>query len=311
MDGVFVGSFEGLNFHVHENFSSFGLLGYLLILPIVILSLGKITCYKDRTFCLSICGIFLSAFIFIIILTAGFSTAHFRYFLTPMILTAPVLAFSYSKKHSFYKIIISLIVCFNFIVISLFSNQKPFFDVISCIPKFKSFNELRKDLRLRSSYFFNNYQREYILLNTLKQYIPDNSRIGLVFSTHDSIYPLFEENKTWKIYLVRYDELFKRNNFDDYDYLITKGNYQIIYPTTKNVIYEYYPVDKHWINFTGKVKTLYMTRNNKLLFERHKEIPAVMKNIVEDKELLNHYKKFLEIPDGVSESKFYQVYSKS
>ncbi|EKE02294.1 MAG: hypothetical protein ACD_20C00402G0024 [uncultured bacterium] len=309
--GIFLGEYNGLNTRIYEDYSSYGLLGCLLILPVTILALSKVNRkVKDRTFYLSICGIFIIVSIFILSLARGFSVWNYRYFASIIVLVAPILAFSYSKKDNFYKILIALIVVFHCIVISLFKDHKHFSDVISFIPKAGNFNEFRREFRLRDNYgyytFFN--------LNFMKQLIPDNSRVGLVFST-DSMYPFFEENTTWKIYPVLYNRLFERKNFDDYDFLIVKDNIQTINPMIQDIVYNYYPDHStNQIKFTNEVESIYLSTDFKILFKDNEGSPTRMLIMLEDENLLKHYDKLIELPiardPSAPVSTVFRIYSK-
>lgn len=298
INGVSLGPFEGINWRIHEHHSSFGLLGYLLILPMTIFGLSKLKTKNNKAFYLSLCGLFISIFFLTVLVVMGYSVWLFRYFASAMILSAPVLAFSYSKKAGVYKILIAAVVVFNYSFMSLFNDQKPFFRVINLYSKAGSFDEFRQDLRLRSGFDFSVHHSEYMLLNHLKRYnIPDDSRIGLILGMDDFIYHYFEEYPDWKIYPLRYDKFLERKNFDDYDYLIAVDN-QVVNLLSEPESYKYFGVrETRQIYFTeaeDEARSFYLSRDGGILLKGEGE-PIKRVNFIEDKKLLPYYKKIGDI----------------
>ncbi len=313
-DGVCIGEFSGLNHLFQENFSSFGLLSYLLILPLTVFSLFKCRHNKDRHFYPAVSGLFLLVFLLVLILAMGFSVWCIRYFATAVILSSPVLAFSYFKKTNLLKILITILVALNYTLIPFLNVQKPLPEVLKLAFKIKSFNNFRQDLRLRmDTDFYSRYKLYYLLQNL--QMIPDNAVIGLIFSEYDPVYPFFEENPGWKIYPVRYETFLSEKSFDKYDYLIMAGVRQNICPVKEEVKFNYYPDYKNkTIHFNkneeGKAKTFYANRDNIIIFSGK---PSKMSNILDDKLILKYFKPVKVInlkTDGKYGKGLYRVYKK-
>ena len=304
-DAVNIGKFIGFNYWIQENFSCFGLLGYLLILPFAIFSLTKIRSQNIKSFYSGISGIFLILFMLVLLLVMGFSIWNFRYLATAIILAAPVLVFSYSKKLSAYKVIITLIVAFNYTFMPLFMDGKPFFKV---------FSQCRNDLRLKNETDFSIYWREYYPLKFAKELIPDYSTIGLIFSETDIIYPFIETNPTWKIKLVRYENLIQNKKFDQYDYLITAGNMQSLYPLKNVEKYGYYinPTQRNLTFENNMIKTFYADHDGKILFNIA-EKPEKMVNLVEEEKILEYFDKIKGISVQTQhepQNRIYWIYKK-
>jgi len=308
--------YEGLNCRILENYSSWGILGYLLFVPMIIYTCDKINSKSDRTFYLSICGYFMAGFFLVLSLILGFSVWNMRFFVPAMILCSPVIAFSYSRKPGFYKVLIAVAVAFNFIVATLFNEQKPFYKVISLLPQYNSFGEFREDLRLRSSGDYDRHIAEYVFIeNFAKKHIPDNANIGVILDIDDIIYPYFEANHTWKIHPEKYHKLLKKENFGDYDYLITTDNQTVHVLRDDPIKFNYYrdPDTKILIFSEGEdePKTLYADLWAKILLEGEGK-PAKLSNIIEDKKLAKHYVKIDEsFIQTVANSKFFKIYRRT
>ena len=349
-DGVCIGDLKGLNYWVHENLSNFGLLGYSLIFPFIAVALTKFRSNmpkqkgfsemrsgsedfslvpdlrkseliknskisENRTFDLALCSLFLPVFILTLALAMGFSIYCIRYFATAVILCSPIFIFSYNRKIGFYKILIALIVAFNYLVMPTYSKQKPFIEVVKLLGKSDNFNKFRGELRLRAGHKLEHYYQEYHLIKEVSTIIPDNSRIGLVYSVYDAAYPFFEQNPTWKIYPVRYEKFITEKSFDKFDFLIFAGNKQNQCPLEKNVKYGYYPnYTKRTIHFrkkgAGVIKTIYANRDNQIMF---KGKPIKMANIYEDSKISGQYefvKKITINKPTRKSSGFYRIFKK-
>lgn len=313
-DGVCIGEFNGLNYMIHENFSSFGLLGYILIIPFSVFAVAKMSISRGRSFYLRCCGLFLVLFLLILILAMGFSVWCIRYFATAIVLCSPVLAFSYFKKNHLFKILVFLIACFNYLALPLYSDQKPFFEIAKIAQKSQNFREFRRDIRLRRDMDFSSYYKMYYLLGYLR-HVPDYSGIGVVFSEYDPLYPLFEENPTWKLFPVRYEKLLAERKFEDLDYLVLAGTKQNTCPLKDTVNYNYYPdYENKTIRFSKTdsktAKTFYANRDNIIIFSGK---PSKMANILDDSVISEHYKLTKKIILKYSDNKkngLFRIYKK-
>ena len=187
----------------------------------------------------------------------------------------------------------------------LFMDGKPFFKVLS---------QCRNDLRLKNEVDFSIYWREYYPLKYAEEFIPNNSTIGLIFSETDIIYPFIEANPTWKIKLVRYENLIQDKKFDQYDYLITAGNIQSIYPLKNVEKYDYYinPTQRSLTFENNMVKTFYADHDGKILFNIA-EKPEKMVNLVEEEKLLEYFVKIKAVSVRTQhkpQDRIYWIYKK-
>lgn len=252
-DGLAFYDLSQINTFIHENYSMYGILGFILFLPLVIKT-GIIKRFsKNRSFIVGLTGFIFIGFLLTISAAMGFCFWFNRFFLTAVILSSPVLIFSYSRKNQIRKIFIALIAVSNFMVISTCNASKPFLPILMTLPN-NNITELRNEIRLRDE--FNIQQKTYIynLVKYFGKFVPDHSKIAFISSTEEYFYPLFEENHTWKIYPLRYDLLFKRKNYNDYDFIILPNIEQ-------NIV----------VPYKGKIKYNYSMVGNKIIFDKNND----------------------------------------
>lgn len=296
-NGLTMGEFTGLNYKIEENLSAFGLLGYILIIPAIICAIFKLPRSRGKAFYLRVCGLFFLVFLIILAAVMGFSVWFYRFFTTVIVLSAPVLIFSYSKKKTIYKIIITLIAGFNFIAIPLFNESKPFHKIVQLATEFNSFEKFRMDIRMRSSKGFK-YIYLYNLLNLASVHIADNAKVGVIYSRRDLIYPLCEINPGWKVYPVIYEKLLEEKNFDDYDYIIITSPAQAIRILDKNVVFDYY-YDKKLKkiifnkNIEELAKTVYTNREDQFAYSLDDK-PIYRLSLIEEEKFSKYYEKIYD-----------------
>ncbi len=311
--GINMGFFEGFNFRVHENYSSFGFLNYLLIVPFIVISLLKLKSKKDRTFYMAMTGLFIPCFFLMMLLFMGYSVWSLRYFATAAALSAPMLIFSYNRKTNWYKYLISSILIFNFIIYTVFNWEKPLPEVINTFAEHKNYMEARRDLRLRNGFYYTNNYREYALLNGIRKIIPENARIALFFVEEDSIYPFFEEGSDWEIYPSRYDRFIKEKRFDYYDFLIVSTKVQEIYSLEPKPDINYTPDYKSRnIKFDNKsdedAKTVYLDKAGKIIFSGNSAKAVKLVNLIDEKNFSKYFEKIKTIKSEMPDKRMSRTY---
>ena len=222
-DGLAFFDITALNTIIDNNCSKFGILGFVLFIPLILKSsFSGLFSKKNKMFYICITGLLSIGFIISISALMGFCYFNNRYLISAFILSAPVLALCYSRKTTFFKIFICVIVALNLIFIPVSIRSEKIVYIIKYYLE-NNFNYVlaRNNLRLvgsgpEYSYIINN-----LLLNA-----PDNSRIALILNNYDNEYPFFEENPSWKIYPVRYEMLYKKKNYKDYDFIVFANIYQ-------------------------------------------------------------------------------------
>jgi len=290
-DGLAFVDLNKINTLIHENYSMYGILGFTLFLPLVIrTALAKIRFSTKRSFLIGLTGFIFVGFLLTLSAAMGFCFWFNRFFLSAVILSSPVLIFSYSRKNKIWKIIITLIAVFNLTAIPTFNSIKPFFPILLALPKF-NVNKLRNEIRFRSDNDINSNVYIYNIVKYLNEIAPDHSKIAFISATEEFFYPFFEENPTWKIYPLRYDLLFKRKNYDDYDFIILPESEQCItVPFKEKIKYNYKIVNNEIIydqNNADDLIIIFNSRNKKPI---DSGIPETMSVLVDLYDIPSNFK---------------------
>lgn len=218
--------FTEFNPYINENHVFWGILGFLVFLPYILKSaFTKVFKESKRGSLIGISGLLFLFFMTCIITLAGYQLFNTRFMLVGVVLAAPVLAYSYDRHFSLYKIFISIIAIFFLFKITFFNPIRPILPLITWGGDGRSvFISSRDEIR-----YTRGRNSPYPIIQYILQQAPDGSRIGLIES-HDNWYYLFyPHNPTYKIYPLRYSELKEERNFDDYDFIIVIDNPQITY----------------------------------------------------------------------------------
>ena len=172
---------KNINTIIHENFSTFGILGFLLILPLSFKYCTNLFNFrKDKLFYSSIAGIIIIGFIISISTTMGFCSWNSRYLTTAVVLGSPIFILSYSQKKTFLKILVTSIVIFNFLIIPIFNSAKPFMSVINLM--ISEPENYRNIIRLRNENYFDNTTPYSYLVKYLSRIASDNSEKLVLYS---------------------------------------------------------------------------------------------------------------------------------
>jgi hypothetical protein len=267
-DGLAYADITGINTTIHENFSTFGILGFVLFLPLVFkYSLTNLKAARDKMFYICLTGVITIGFILSISMFMGFVIWTNRYLLSAVALSAPIFALSYKRRTTIFKIIIMLIVLFNYIVITPGNAAKPLFSVIKLFG-IGDYNKFRQEIRLRYENAFSIRSKYYYVVNYLGKIAKDNAKVVVIASDYDWIYPFFEENPTWKIYAPRYESLFRKKNYDDYDFIIFFDDTQDIDAINNDVIKFNYMVEGNQVTYSPQNPAdpiiMYIDRTDKL-----------------------------------------------
>ncbi|EKE03565.1 MAG: hypothetical protein ACD_20C00183G0003 [uncultured bacterium] len=238
-DGLVYGDLKNTTIAIHENYAMYGILGFLLILPLIIKSaITGIVSTKSKRFYVGLAALITIGFLISISLFMGFCYWYNRFILTAIVLSAPIFVLSYTRRVNLFKIIIILIVIYNFTVISTNNTSKPLLWVYNAL-KSSNYTSFRNEIRLRDGIDVIKKDPIYEMVNYLGDIAPDSSKIALILSCDDNYYSFFEENLTWKIFSVRYKLLAKNKNYNDYDYIVISGHGQYTDIYEKKLVYNY------------------------------------------------------------------------
>ncbi|MCK7516036.1 MAG: glycosyltransferase family 39 protein [Desulfobacterales bacterium] len=149
-DGLAVHDNYSINFKIHENLSMFGILGFLLIIPLALkCCFRKISFKNNKSFYISVSALIALGFLLTISALMGFIFWSNRYLTTAVIVCSLILAYSYNKKLNLTKLIITIIAIFNYSVVSTMCVAKPFIEVSKELGNYGYFN-FRNEARFRN-----------------------------------------------------------------------------------------------------------------------------------------------------------------
>jgi len=213
-----------VNANIHENYAVLGPLGFLVLLPLVVLSVYKyIHSESKRTFLMGICGLVFAVFLLTISAIMGYEHWNNRYIATAAVLGSPVLALSYysGTKFNFKKLFIFAICIFCFVKISLFNAQRPILPVKGLSLLTSPKDEIRYGMGI-----YNNIFRDPVeYLNIVAE---NSSKIGLIYPGNFWQYQFFAKNPYWKLYPLN-SELLDDKKLKNLDFLVIYGDEQEIY----------------------------------------------------------------------------------
>ena len=260
-DGLVIFNFE-VNTQNYIMYSRYGLLGFILLLPLILkTSFSRIDFSKYKSFYINLSGLITIGFIITISALLGFDLLYSRFLTSAVILSSPVLILSYRRKNDLIKLLITFIVIFNCVIIPISIDNKPLMQVSQALLN-KDFILLRNEWRLSGQANRRANQQFYDLIEYLGQNASDYSRIALIFDSNYLYYPIFEKNLTWKIFPLKYELLEKRNNYNDYDFIVILGNGQTDLILDDEDVKYNYSISGQKINFnnsTGPI-TIYMDK---------------------------------------------------
>lgn len=226
--GLIYADITSLNTRIHENFATYGPLGFLVFIPLVLRN-GLKELFSKREKMRTIALFALIPLIFIPILASllGFTLWNMRYFTTAMVLCSPLFALSYSYKLKPLKLIMFIIAAACFINISLCNSLRPVFS----FNNISLFTSSREDIRYKIGTVYDDSFRPQV--EYLGQNAKNNSKIGLIFSDSFWYYHFFNQNPSWKIFPLRY-ELLTKEKLKNFDYIVICNKEQIVFNLDKS-----------------------------------------------------------------------------
>ena len=217
-----------VNTKIHENFATFGPIGFFVFIPLVLkYGFTGIFSKSDKIRIISITALILLIFLPTISALYGFALWNIRYFVTAMVLSSPIFALSYNYKLKPLKLIVFIIAVACFINITLLNSLRP----VLPINNVSLFNTPREDIRYEIGTIFDDIFRQQA--EYLGQNAKNNSKIGLIFSDSVWYYQFFNQNPTWKIFPLRY-ELLTEKKLENLDYIVICNNRQVFYNFNKS-----------------------------------------------------------------------------
>lgn len=199
-----------------------GIIGFLLYIPCVILSLFKITPIFKRQFFLAFFGIGFIVNLFILSCLMNYSSFDVRYVVAFIVVSSPVLVYSYGIKFKPFKYLVMLFALYSLIFISTNIKARPLFRVIDILNKSHSIVTLRKESTCKNDPCC-------ILRYKVKLDFAPGNKILVLLSKSENIY--FVKLLQLEGYDVDFGLLEDSDkiDFNKYNLLITEDNKQISY----------------------------------------------------------------------------------
>ena len=226
--GVITPMQKGMNKNILETIMGCGILGFLLFIPCLLYSVYKtIKCkFSKRTLILAFFAIMFVINLIVLSFSIGFMIFSIRFVTFFVILSSPVLAYSYIKKLNIFKLIIIFFSISYLLVISTHIWSRPFFKMIQMYEAEKSLSALRERIRCSETTLFENDMPICIIKRKLEMF-PDKKNIAVFPDNELRIYPIkMMEYKGWHTDFLLLEDL---ENYDisKYDFILIMNKAQI------------------------------------------------------------------------------------
>ncbi len=165
-DGIYTSKTEGMNRSLLEPLMGMGILGFLVYLPCWIYSLIKpIFVRNKKTIYLFSFGLILLGTILVMSYKIVFMAYSIRFLTAFCVVSAPILVYSYSKKNSVAKFIITLFALFGLLLISTHLWARPFGKIYNYLKHGATISEIREVAKC--SLYFNKIPEKHVKLNEM------------------------------------------------------------------------------------------------------------------------------------------------
>jgi len=217
-----------LNTRIHENFATYGPVGFIIFIPLVLRnSFKNIFSKTDKVRTIALTALIPLIFILILSVLLGFTIWNMRYFVTAMVLCSPIFALSYSYKLKPIKLVVFVIAIACFINISIGNLLRPIFP----LNNISLLTSPREEIRYEIGSIFDDIFRQQV--EYLGKNAKNNSKIGLIFSDSYWYSHFFNQNPSWKIYPLRY-ELLTKEKLQNLDYIVVCNEKQTVFNLDKS-----------------------------------------------------------------------------
>lgn len=261
-DGLYTIPYE-VNRLLLEPIMGAGVLGLIVFLPCTIWALIK-PIFKRKSQKTLLIGLFALAFV-VNILSMSYLLAYMsfsvRFLMSFMVISAPILVYSYWPKKNPFKFIIIFFALFYFLCVSTHLWPRPFIKIARIfVHEHHSLSYLQnvcrcKDFNVKSDYT----NGTCILVDKIEEKIPNSKRIIAFLTTTDSIYNL--KALEFKGYKIDFAILEDANtiDFSKYDYVITPNNSQ----------------KSSYVKYYEQRKNEYKIQGNKIIIDKNVLVPCL------------------------------------
>lgn len=282
-----------------ENTMGVGIIGFLVYIPCVILSFFKYKLMSKKSLLLAVFGGLFLINTIIISCLLSYSIFDVRYFVAFLVLSSPVLVYSYGIKFKPLKYLIIFFSLYSLALISTNLYLRPFFGSIQILNNTHSITYLRKILTCKNLPYCTVQDQIH------KEFSPNN-KILVFDNTAENIYLL--KMLQFEGYTVDFAQMSDASNinFNKYNLLILKDNKQISsvlnnYKNNKsksksnNVGQTGKKIPGVYCSYAQPVKDfpvyyfLKCKMSDNFLSERHFDVSSVVVNVDNDTNEVKHY----------------------
>lgn len=258
--GIITPTQYGINKAILESIMGCGLLGFLIFLPMLFYSIYKGFRCKFSKKSIIIAALALMFLINLIVLSfsIGFMLFSIRFVTFFVIISSPVLVYSYMKRNNLLKYII-LFFCFSYMaIISTHIWARPFFKFIDFYKEDRSIINLRERIRCSEDIIFDNQMPICLVKRELEKF-PDKRNIAVFPDQSFRVYPIkMMANKGWNLDFLLLENL-EEYNLAKYDFLVVTNKMQ-----QSSVLAHY-----------NERKNDYYLKNGNIVFKKNRTVNCV------------------------------------
>ena len=216
---------EKINIITDEQTVGFGILGFLVFIPMLFLSIFKIFKNKNkRTIALFVFGIVFILNILVLARAIAYLVYSIRFIIAFVCLSAPVLVYSYSKKGIYKKIIVFFSLFYMFLL-PFCIRRMPFWRAIHIL-KFRNYNLEAFAKDCYENRFVSVYPSGHVIYKTINERYKDKKNIAIIKTLVSSmLYLTTLENDERKIDFLNAG-LINEDKLKKYDLVILESEIQ-------------------------------------------------------------------------------------
>ena len=271
LDGIYTQKAETMNRSLLEPLMGMGILGFLVYLPCWIYSLIKpIFVRNKKTIYLLSFGLILLGTLLVMSYKIVYMAYSIRFLTSFCVVSAPILAYSYTRKNTFAKFIITMFALFGLLLISTHLWARPFGKIYGYFRQGATVSQIREVAKC--SLYFKTIPKKHVKLNEMCKM---ESKIRGIAKDKKVLYFGNESENLLLIKMLQFEgydidfalaENADITDFSKYDMLINLDDRQMVSNIQKhyNSGY-YYPV--------RGIECIYLTTSDKVFLDGYSGTP--------------------------------------